>query len=333
MAKALIIFITSLALLCSCNLDSSTGIFHKVSNSVPTTENTIIESLGYSGSTAWYLTGNGIYTKAQGASEQAYLQNSSIPARGARVLEAAFAYGSATDIVYSGSLKINSTDIDTEHTMLFKALSTDTYYTFPSRILAMTKNGYVILSSGTAMGIYKNNDPSAALATISTALVPGKVLESGNSLLIMDSTQTKAWIFDSSAIQELSEYHDYVGFQVYDAGKALLVDDSLNLYKLDGKRATDTLKDLDTFSSSSQMRSFKVSASQVVFKTDSYFDKLDITSDGATLTSISSGYADEIEDLNILGIHPIAEGSTYLVTTQSSGLFIIDVLNNSKSEF
>ena len=348
MRKYILIIITIIAaLLVSCNIDATDGIYSEAAASTESTSVTTRNFLGQNSSGQYfYLTDEGVFkigtenalfssteTKViRGASlcdnagSLLILRQNSTPSDGAVISYHAFngtSYDAAVDVegkfngILTNGLYYNNAVYDGE---------------------TITKNG----------GIYKYGSADSLVADIKSIMY---TLVSGDHAFfcVKDTSDNyKFYVINADGSIEVNgigaseNLTTYIGFQAIDASNFVLLqyksnNSKLEAYKIsENKIAADpyvTLKSSVPYAYSAQAMSF-IYNDEIYFKCTSYFEK--IKTDNET-EQINTGFAANLRTAEITDILPAldTDGNVrdgyFVAGTKSSMLYLIDLVNNTSS--
>ena len=348
MRKYILIIITIIAaLLVSCNIDATDGIYSEAAASTESTSVTTRNFLGQNSSGQYfYLTDEGVFkigtenalfssteTKViRGASlcddkgSLLILRQNSTPSDGAVISYHAFngtSYDAAVDVegkfngILTNGLYYNNAVYDGE---------------------TITKNG----------GIYKYGSADSLVADIKSIMY---TLVSGDHAFfcVKDTSDNyKFYVINADGSIEVNgigaseSLTTYIGFQAIDASNFVLLqyksnNSKLEAYKIsENKIAADpyvTLKSSVPYAYSAQAMSF-IYNDEIYFKCTSYFEK--IKTDNET-EQINTGFAANLRTAEITDILPAldTDGNVrdgyFVAGTKSSMLYLIDLVNNTSS--
>ena len=348
MRKYILIIITIIAaLLVSCNIDATDGIYSEAAASTESTSVTTRNFLGQNSSGQYfYLTDEGVFkigtenalfssteTKViRGASlcddagSLLILRQNSTPSDGAVISYHAFngtSYDAAVDVegkfngILTNGLYYNNAVYDGE---------------------TITKNG----------GIYKYGSAASLVADIKSIMY---TLVSGDYAFfcVKDTSDNyKFYVINADGsievdgIGESESPTTYIGFQAINASNFVLLqyksnNSKLEAYKIsENKIAADpyvTLQSSVPYEYSAQAMSF-IYNDEIYFKCTSYFEK--IKTDNET-EQINTGFAANLRTAEITDILPAldTDGNVrdgyFVAGTKSSMLYLIDLVNNTSS--
>ncbi|MBQ4280525.1 MAG: hypothetical protein II753_00325 [Spirochaetales bacterium] len=346
MRKYILIIITIIAaLLVSCNIDATDGIYSEAAASTESTSVTTRNFLGQNSSGQYfYLTDEGVFkigtenalfssteTKViRGASlcddagSLLILRQNSTPSDGAVISYHAFngtSYDAAVDVegkfngILTNGLYYNNAVYDGE---------------------TITKNG----------GIYKYGSADSLVPDIKSIMY---TLVSGDHAFfcVKDTSDNyKFYVINADGSIEVNgigaseSLTTYIGFQAIDASNFVLLhyksnNSKLEAYKMSAAEiAADpyvTLKSSVPYAYSAQAMSF-IYNDEIYFKCTSYFEKIK-TDD--TTEQINTGFAANLRTAEITDILPAldTDGNVrdgyFVAGTKSSMLYLIDLVNNS----
>ena len=353
MRKYILIIITIIAaLLVSCNIDATDGIYSEAAASTESTSVTTRNFLGQNSSGQYfYLTDDGVFkigtenalfssteTKViRGASlcddkgSLLILRQNSTPSDGAVISYHAFngtSYDAAVDVegkfngILTNGLYYNNAVYDGE---------------------TITKNG----------GIYKYGSADSLVADIKSIMY---TLVSGDHAFfcVKDTSDNykfyviKAYAKEKDKSPEVNKVGEseslttYIGFQAIDASNFVLLqyksnNSKLEVYKMSATEiAADpyvTLQSSVPYEYSAQAMSF-IYNDEIYFKCTSYFEKIK-TDD--TTEQINTGFATNLRTAEITDILPALDtdgnkrDGYFVAGTKSSMLYLIDLVNNTSS--
>ena len=348
MRKYILIIITIIAaLLVSCNIDATDGIYSEAAASTESTSVTTRNFLGQNSSGQYfYLTDEGVFkigtenalfssteTKViRGASlcddagSLLILRQNSTPSDGAVISYHAFngtSYDAAVDVegkfngILTNGLYYNNAVYDGE---------------------TITKNG----------GIYKYGSADSLVADIKSIMY---TLVSGDHAFfcVKDTSDNyKFYVINADGSIEVNgigaseSLTTYIGFQAIDASNFVLLqykssNSKLEVYKMSATEiAADpyvTLQSSVPYEYSAQAMSF-IYNDEIYFKCTSYFEK--IKTDNET-EQINTGFAANLRTAEITDILPAldTDGNVrdgyFVAGTKSSMLYLIDLVNNTSS--
>ncbi|MCR5442519.1 MAG: hypothetical protein K6E89_02070 [Sphaerochaetaceae bacterium] len=348
MRKYILIIITIIAaLLVSCNIDATDGIYSEAAASTESTSVTTRNFLGQNSSGQYfYLTDEGVFrigtenalfssteTKViRGASlcddagSLLILRQNSTPSDGAVISYHAFngtSYDAAVDVegkfngILTNGLYYNNAVYDGE---------------------TITKNG----------GIYKYGSADSLVADIKSIMY---TLVSGDHAFFCvkhTSDNYKFYVISADGSIEVNgigaseSLTTYIGFQAIDASNFVLLQYKSNNSKLEAYKmsATEiaadsyvTLQSSVPYEYSAQAMSF-IYNDEIYFKCTSYFEKIK-TDD--TTEQINTGFAANLRTAEITDILPAldTDGNVrdgyFVAGTKSSMLYLIDLVNNTSS--
>ncbi|MBQ3317744.1 MAG: hypothetical protein IJG69_07380 [Spirochaetales bacterium] len=348
MRKYILIIITIIAaLLVSCNIDATDGIYSEAAASTESTSVTTRNFLGQNSSGQYfYLTDEGVFkigtenalfssteTKViRGASlcddagSLLILRQNSTPSDGAVISYHAFngtSYDAAVDVegkfngILTNGLYYNNAVYDGE---------------------TITKNG----------GIYKYGSADSLVADIKSIMY---TLVSGDHAFfcVKDTSDNyKFYVINADGSIEVNgigaseSLTTYIGFQAIDASNFVLLQYNSNNSKLEAYKmsATEiaadpyvTLQSSVPYEYSAQAMSF-IYNDEIYFKCTSYFEK--IKTDNET-EQINTGFAANLRTAEITDILPAldTDGNVrdgyFVAGTKSSMLYLIDLVNNTSS--
>ena len=350
MRKYILIIITIIAaLLVSCNIDATDGIYSEAAASTESTSVTTRNFLGQNSSGQYfYLTDEGVFkigtenalfssteTKViRGASlcddagSLLILRQNSTPSDGAVISYHAFngtSYDAAVDVegkfngILTNGLYYNNAVYDGE---------------------TITKNG----------GIYKYGSADSLVADIKSIMY---TLVSGDHAFfcVKDTSDNyKFYVINADGSIEVNgigaseSLTTYIGFQAIDASNFVLLqykssNSKLEVYKMSATEiAADpyvTLQSSVPYEYSAQAMSF-IYKDEIYFKCTSYFEKIK-TDDTTTTEQINTGFAANLRTAEITDILPAldTDGNVrdgyFVAGTKSSMLYLIDLVNNTSS--
>ncbi len=350
MRKYILIIITIIAaLLVSCNIDATDGIYSEAAASTESTSVTTRNFLGQNSSGQYfYLTDEGVFkigtenalfssteTKViRGASlcddagSLLILRQNSTPSDGAVISYHAFngtSYDAAVDVegkfngILTNGLYYNNAVYDGE---------------------TITKNG----------GIYKYGSADSLVPDIKSIMY---TLVSGDHAFfcVKDTSDNyKFYVINADGSIEVNgigaseSLTTYIGFQAIDASNFVLLqyksnNSKLEVYKMSATEiAADpyvTLQSSVPYEYSAQAMSF-IYNDEIYFKCTSYFEKIK-TDDTDTTEQINTGFAANLRTAEITDILPAldTDGNVrdgyFVAGTKSSMLYLIDLVNNTSS--
>ena len=334
MKRYIFIIITIVAaLLISCNIDATDGIYSEAAASTESTSVTTRSYLGQYNSAYYYLTDDGIFKIGQ---ENALFaddpENTDAP-----IIRAASM--NQTD----GSLLILWQNKKPEDGAVIKYYAFDgTKYADPVVVEGTFTN---LLANGlyyNSTGIFKYGGADSLVADIKAVMY---TLISGDYAFfcIKDSSDYyKYYVIDASGAVKVNGigsdtvYNTFIGFQAISDSDFVLLNyknsnSKLEAYKMSATEiAADpyvTLKSSVPYAFSTQAMSF-IYNDEIYFKCTSYFEK--IKTDNET-EQINTGFAANLRTAEITNILPTADDGIFVAGTKSSMLYRIDLINNSSS--
>ena len=348
MRKYILIIITIIAaLLVSCNIDATDGIYSEAAASTESTSVTTRNFLGQNSSGQYfYLTDEGVFkigtenalfssteTKViRGASlcddagSLLILRQNSTPSDGAVISYHAF-NGTSYDAAVEVEGKFNG------------ILTNGLYYN------NAVYDGETITKNG---GIYKYGSADSLVADIKSIMY---TLVSGDHAFfcVKDTSDNyKFYVINADGSIEVNgigaseSLTTYIGFQAIDASNFVLLqykssNSKLEVYKMSATEiAADpyvTLQSSVPYEYSAQAMSF-IYNDEIYFKCTSYFEK--IKTDNET-EQINTGFAANLRTAEITDILPAldTDGNVrdgyFVAGTKSSMLYLIDLVNNTSS--
>ena len=340
---ALAITLIAAIALSSCNLDATDGIYSEIADSTPSTSVTVKAYLGQFGGEYYYLTDSEI-CKINDDGNASVLFSSTETA----VIRAA-------SLAADGSLLILKQNIAVDGTLLGSSLSYNAFngsgYDAPAQIEG-SFNG--LLVNGLffdASGIYRYDGGKSQIDTggdisLQYSLVTGdyaffSVKDTNNDYkfyVIKASDGTK--LFDGIT----GSSKTYIGFQPLPSGKDFILlnyDSSKaksNLYLLaEGNTEVTTtvyttLKSSIPYAYATQAASFLYtdaeSATDIVFKCSSYFDKVRISDDPSVdgeVTQVSTGFASNLRTTDITNVIETGTAGVFIAGTVDSMLYELNM--------
>ena len=348
MRKYILIIITIIAaLLVSCNIDATDGIYSEAAASTESTSVTTRNFLGQNSSGQYfYLTDEGVFkigtenalfssteTKViRGASlcddagSLLILRQNSTPSDGAVISYHAFngtSYDAAVDVegkfngILTNGLYYNNAVYDGE---------------------TITKNG----------GIYKYGSADSLVADIKSIMY---TLVSGDHAFfcVKDTSDNyKFYVINADGSIEVNgigaseSLTTYIGFQAIDASNFVLLHYKSNNSKLEAYKMSETAIAADPYVTLQSSVPYEYSAQamsfiyndEIYFKCTSYFEK--IKTDNET-EQINTGFAANLRTAEITNILPALDtkgkvrDGYFVAGTKSSMLYLIDLVNNTSS--
>ena len=349
MKRYILIIITIIAaLLVSCNIDATDGIYSEAASSTESTSVTTKSYLGQYKGAYHYLTDDGVFKIGQDSAlfaddpenkDAQIIRSASLnqddgsllilwqnkkPEDGAVVKYYAF----------DGTSYAAPVDVEGKFTNL---LANGLYYN--NAVIAddvITKNG----------GVYKYGSADSLIADVKSVMY---TLISGDHTFfcIKDTSNNyKYYVVNASGAVEVSgigtdtKYTTYIGFQAISDSEFVLLyyrttNSKLEAYKMSTSEiATDpyvTLKSSVPYATSTQAMSF-IYNDEIYFKCTSYFEK--IKTDNET-EQINTGFAANLRTAEITNILPAKDDDgnvidgVFVAGTKSSMLYRVDLINNA----
>ncbi len=337
MRKYILIIITIIAaLLVSCNIDATDGIYSEAAASTESTSVTTRNFLGQNSSGQYlYLTDEGVFKI--GTENALFSSTETKVIRGASLCDD------------KGSLLIlrqNSTPSDgaviSYHA--FNGTSYDAAVDVEGKFNGILTNG-LYYNNG---GIYKYGSADSLVADIKSIMY---TLVSGDHAFfcVKDTSDNyKFYVINADGSIEVNgigaseSLTTYIGFQAIDASNFVLLqyksnNSKLEVYKMSATEiAADpyvTLQSSVPYEKSAQAMSF-IYNGEIYFKCTSYFEKIK-TDD--TTEQINTGFAANLRTAEITDILPAldTDGNVrdgyFVAGTKSSMLYLIDLVNNTSS--
>ncbi|MBQ9810176.1 MAG: hypothetical protein IJM52_03380 [Spirochaetales bacterium] len=348
MRKYILIIITIIAaLLVSCNIDATDGIYSEAAASTESTSVTTRNFLGQNSSGQYfYLTDEGVFKI--GTENALFSSTETKVIRGASLCDDA---GSLL-ILRQNSTPSDGAVISYHH---FNGTSYDAAVDVEGKFNGILTNGLyynnaiydgeTITKNG---GIYKYGSADSLVADIKSIMY---TLVSGDHAFfcVKDTSDNyKFYVINADGSIEVNgigaseSLTTYIGFQAIDASNFVLLqykssNSKLEVYKMSATEiAADpyvTLQSSVPYEYSAQAMSF-IYNDEIYFKCTSYFEK--IKTDNET-EQINTGFAANLRTAEITDILPAldTDGNVrdgyFVAGTKSSMLYLIDLVNNTSS--
>lgn len=332
MKRYILIIVTIIAaLLVSCNIDATDGIYSEAAASTESTSVTTRSYLGQYNGAYFYLTDDGVFKIGQDSA----LFSDDPEDKDAQIIRSASLNQTDGSLLILWQNKKPEDGAVVKH-YTFNGTSYDAPVDVEGKFTNLLTNGLYYNNTG----IFTYDDPNTSLVDNIKSVMYSLISEEYAFFCILDTSDNyKYYVIDASSGTVEAEISTdtkltYIGFQAISDSEFVLLyyrtkNSKLEAYKMSTTEiAADpyvTLKSSVPYASSTQAMSF-IYNSEIYFKCTSYFEK--IKTDNET-EQINTGFAANLRTAEITNILPTTDDGIFIAGTKSSMLYKIDLVNNT----